>query len=205
MNLTVVIQECTKITLLLTAQVFQKEIVYMKTCCIYEKQYAKSYIVHYRFLIFLNRIFPHLPFTSILEKRFFSAYLLHRWATQRNYFSLPVVSLVKFVVKLVTNGIYYDLMPKFIIACGQHRLWAACRLNGMAEASDESPGDAGEIWKWGVGIGHTTVVYARQIKTSNTSFVLCDISVEGWYEFASFSTAVVLPLLSLKCKWCYEY
>lgn len=177
----------------------------MKICCIYEKQYAKSYIVHYRFLIFLSRIFPHLPFTSMLEKRFFSAYLLHRGTTQRNYFSLPVVSLVKLVVKFVTYGIYYDLMPKFIIACGQHCLWAACRLNGTVEASDESPGDAGESWKWGVGIGHSTLVCAQQIKTSNTSFVLCDTSIKGGYEFVSISAAVVLPLLSLKCKCCSEY
>lgn len=52
----------------------------MKICCTYEKQYTRSYIVHYRFLVFLKRIFPHFPFTPMLAKRSF----LRLFRTQRD-------------------------------------------------------------------------------------------------------------------------
>lgn len=77
--------------------VFQKAVAYMKICCIYAKQYTRSYIVRYRFLIFLNRIFSHLPFTSMLAKRSFLCLFRTQKDNTEKLFSLLLVSLVKFV------------------------------------------------------------------------------------------------------------
>lgn len=173
--------------------VFQKAVAYMKICCIYEKQYTRSYIVRYRFLIFLNRIFPHLPFTSMLAKRSF----LCLFRTQKDN----------------TEKLFFSSFGEFGKICDlwclvwphakiYHGLMAASPLSSVqiewtAEGSDERPGGAQEIWKWRVGIRHSTSGVCSANQDIKPSFVLCDTSARGWYEFMSFSAAVVLPLLSL--------
>lgn len=135
---------------------FQKAIAYMKICCTYEKQYTRSYIVHYRFLIFLNRIFPHLPFTSMLAKRsFLCLFRTQKDNTEKLFFS----SFGEFgKIRGKICHLWCLVWPHAKI---YHGLRAASPLSSIqiewtAEGSDESPGGAQEIWKWGVGIGHTT-------------------------------------------------